>query len=176
VGGFITTYFSWHWIFLINVPIGAAWHCLLVQNCCPASPPRRATAPLDCPASCSGLAASGIVFGLSVISLPALPPWVGIATRRAGVVCGACSICSTQGAPPHPVLNLEGLCCPTRPSRRGHRRGDLFRIGIGGVPFLLPLMLQLGFGYTPFQSGLLTFASALGAIAMKLATARLFRK
>ena len=45
--------------------------------------------------------------------------------------------------------------------------GTLFRIGNGAVPFLLPLMFQLGFGMTPFQSGMLTFASAIGAITMK---------
>ena len=45
--------------------------------------------------------------------------------------------------------------------------GTLFRIGIGAMPFLLPLMLQLGFGLTPFQSGMITFVSAIGAIAMK---------
>ena len=39
----------------------------------------------------------------------------------------------------------------------------MFRLGIGALPFLLPLMLQVGFGMTPFQSGLITFASALGA-------------
>ena len=45
--------------------------------------------------------------------------------------------------------------------------GTMFRIGNGAMPFLLPLMFQLGFGMTPFQSGMLTFASAIGAIAMK---------
>ena len=45
--------------------------------------------------------------------------------------------------------------------------GFIFRIGIGAMPFLLPLMLQLGFGLTPFQSGLITFATAVGAMAMK---------
>ncbi len=45
--------------------------------------------------------------------------------------------------------------------------GFLFRLGIGALPFLLPLMLQTGFGMTPFQSGLVTFAGAVGAIGMK---------
>jgi MFS family permease len=54
--------------------------------------------------------------------------------------------------------------------------GFLFRIGIGAIPFLLPLMLQLGFGLTPFQSGLLTCATALGAIFMKTVAARILQQ
>ena len=45
--------------------------------------------------------------------------------------------------------------------------GFVFRIGIGALPFLLPLMLQLGFGMTPFQSGMITFTTAIGAMGMK---------
>ncbi len=50
--------------------------------------------------------------------------------------------------------------------------GFLFRLGIGALPFLLPLMLQIGFGMTPFQSGMVTFAGALGAIGMKTVASR----
>jgi len=53
--------------------------------------------------------------------------------------------------------------------------GFLFRIGVGATPFLLPLFLQLGFGMTPLQSGLLTFATAVGAIAMKTTAAPIIR-
>jgi fucose permease len=53
--------------------------------------------------------------------------------------------------------------------------GFVFRVGIGALPFLLPLLLQVGFGMTPFQSGLITYASAVGAMTMKMATARLLR-
>ena len=45
--------------------------------------------------------------------------------------------------------------------------GFLFRIGIGAIPFLLPLMLQIGFGLNPLQSGSLTFIAAVGAMFMK---------
>ena len=51
----------------------------------------------------------------------------------------------------------------------------MFRIGIGALPFLLPLMLQLGFNMTPFQSGLITFSTALGAMGMKAAAAMILR-
>jgi MFS family permease len=54
--------------------------------------------------------------------------------------------------------------------------GFLYRIGVGATPFLLPLFLQLGFGMNPLQSGLLTFASAVGAIAMKTTAAPILRR
>ncbi|HEY5216513.1 MAG TPA: MFS transporter [Pseudolabrys sp.] len=54
--------------------------------------------------------------------------------------------------------------------------GFVFRLGIGALPFLLPLMLQVGFGMNPFQSGLITFASAVGAISMKMAVGTVLRR
>jgi Na+/melibiose symporter-like transporter len=60
--------------------------------------------------------------------------------------------------------------------RAGVLGGSMFRIGVGATPFLLPLMLQLGFGLNPLQSGLLTFASAAGAMFMKTIAARVLKR
>ena len=54
--------------------------------------------------------------------------------------------------------------------------GLVFRIGIGAIPFLLPLLLQIGFGLTPFESGSLTFAAAAGAMAMKFTASTALRR
>jgi MFS family permease len=54
--------------------------------------------------------------------------------------------------------------------------GFTFRLGLGALPFLLPLMLQIGFGMTPFQSGMITFATALGAMGMKWAVVFILRR
>lgn len=165
VGGFITTYFTWHWIFLINVPIGIAgvW---LAGRFLPEIP-SVATPPLDV----SGfllvaMAASGVVFGLSVVSLPALPPVVGIAATLIGILSGAIYLRHAKGRA-SPVLDLRIFANPS--FRAAVLGGAVFRFGAGAVPFLLPLMFQLGFGMTPFESGMLTFASAVGALAMKFA-------
>jgi MFS family permease len=73
-----------------------------------------------------------------------------------------------------PILDLTLFKLPTfRASVFG---GFMFRLGIGALPFLLPLLLQLGFGLTPFQSGLITFTGALGAIFMKAAAASVLRR
>ncbi len=171
VGGFITTYFSWHWIFLINVPIGVVgiW---LASRFLPQT--QAATIPrLDVPGFIlSGVAASGVVFGLSVMGLAALPPYVGIATAALGLLSGALYLLHARRAA-NPLLALSLF--DNQIFRASVMGGSLFRIGIGAVPFLLPLMLQIGFGLTPFQSGMITFVSAIGALGMKLVTTWVFR-
>ncbi len=163
VGGFITTFFTWHWIFLINVPIGVLGIALAARFLPEVE--LGGTPPLDVTGFLlSAVAASGVVFGLSVVSLPALPPIVGVVTLVCGLVSFVLYIFHARRAT-HPILDLRLF------SNGGFRAavsgGALFRIGSGATPFLLPLMFQLGFGMTPFQSGMLTFASAIGAIGMK---------
>lgn len=163
VGGFITTYFTWHWIFLINVPIGAIG--IVVAGLVLPEMPGGAAARLDWPGfALSACAAAGIVFGVSVISMPALPPAIGIATLLAGAAAALLYLRHARRAAA-PILDPK-LFDNVVP-RIAIASGFIFRIGIGAVPFLLPLMFQLGFGMTPFQSGMLTFASAIGAISLK---------
>jgi EmrB/QacA subfamily drug resistance transporter len=163
IGGFITTYVSWHWIFLVNVPIGFAgiW---LAGRFLPEIPP-SGVKPLDVVGFLlSAVAASGVVFGLSVVSLPALPPIVGVIVLLTGILAGAAYLRHARRRA-HPVLDFRLF--RNRVFRTAIAGGSIFRIGAGATPFLLPLLFQLGFGLTPFQSGMLTFASALGALAMK---------
>ncbi|WP_159593468.1 MFS transporter [Chelativorans xinjiangense] len=163
LGGFITTYFSWHWIFLINVPIGLLG-IYFSGRVLPEFEPQENEKLDGRGFVLSGLAASGVVFGLSVISLPALPPAVGLATVAAGLAMAWLYARHARRAE-RPILDLRLFA--NRAFRAAIIGGSLFRIGAGAVPFLLPLMFQIGFGLTPFQSGMLTFSSALGAIAMK---------
>jgi EmrB/QacA subfamily drug resistance transporter len=163
VGGFITTFFSWHWIFIINVPIGLIG-VAVAGRVLPDMPPLP-VGRIDWPGFVlAAVASSGIVFGLSVISLPALPPAVGAATLATGAAAAAADGVHARRAA-NPILDLKLLDNPVL--RVAISSGMLFRIGLGAVPFLLPLMFQLGFGLTPFASGLLTFASAIGAISLK---------
>jgi MFS family permease len=170
LGGFITTYFSWHWIFLINVPVGiiGIWLATIFL------PEVEATAPpkLDFTGfALTSFSAAGVVFGLSVVSLPALPPIIGVTATLIGLICGLLYVRHAKRHPA-PILNLNLFKNPTfRASTVG---GTLFRICVGAMPFLTPLMLQLGFGLTPFQSGLITFAGAIGAITTKFMAKRVF--
>jgi EmrB/QacA subfamily drug resistance transporter len=172
IGGFITTYFSWEWIFLINLPVGAIG-AILSLLFIPDIPPVK-TAPLDISGFVmSGLAASGLVFGLSVISMAALPPIVGVGALAVGVISTVAFIRHARRHP-NPVLDLTLFQVPT--FRACVTAGSIFRIAMGAVPFLLPLMLQLGFGLSPFHSGMITFIGAGGALLTKFAARHVFHR
>jgi EmrB/QacA subfamily drug resistance transporter len=170
LGGFITTYFSWHWIFLINIPIGILGIAATLRYL----PDIVAGQPakLDWTGFILvAVAASGVIFGLSVISLPALPIAYGATAVVAGVFAAILYIVH-MGRIRMPILDLNLIAAPVY--RATVVSGSIFRIGNGALPFLLPLMLQLGFGLDPFQSGMITFVSAAGAIAMKFAVQPIF--
>jgi EmrB/QacA subfamily drug resistance transporter len=172
LGGFITTYASWHWIFIINVPIGLvgiAMATLYIPDVHAERPE-----PFDFAGFVlSGLGVGGLAFGLSIMGLAFLPVSVVAALIGVGAISSAAYIVHARHAAA-PILDLTLFRLPTfRASIFG---GFMFRLGIGALPFLLPLLLQLGFGLTPFQSGLITFTGALGAIFMKAAAASVLRR
>ena len=172
VGGFITTYASWHWIFIINVPIGLIGIALATRYIENLRAEKHE--PFDIVGMVlAGLGIAGVAFGFSVLGLNFLP-WTVVAALVAG---GACFIAAYLVHARHtatPALDLTLFRLPTFfASVAG---GFIFRLGLGALPFLLPLMLQVGFGMTPFQSGTVTFVTALGAMGMKWATSRILRR
>ena len=172
VGGFITTYATWHWIFIINVPIGLIGIVLATRYIPDMRAEHHDRFDLN-GMVLAGLGIAGVAFGLSVLGLNFLP-WTVVAAL---VVGGAFFIAAYLVHARHtanPALDLTLFRMPTFfASVLG---GFIFRLGIGALPFLLPLMLQIGFGMTPFQSGLITFASAFGAMGMKLAAVTILRR
>jgi EmrB/QacA subfamily drug resistance transporter len=172
LGGFITTYASWHWIFIINVPIGLAGLAMATRYIPDVRTERPA--PFDFVGFIlSGLGIGGLAFGLSVMGLEFLPIGVVAALLGVGTASAAAYIVYARHKAA-PILDLGLLKLPTfRASIFG---GFLFRLGIGALPFLLPLLLQLGFDLTPFQSGLITFTGALGSMFMKAAVAGVLRR
>jgi len=170
LGGFLTTYLSWHWIFLINVPIGALG-ILLAGRFLPKAEVEELR-PIDYRGFVLvGLAFAGMVFGLSVISLPALPIWVGFATTVVGALAGFVYVRHARRKA-DPLLNLNLF--EDRTYRNTIMGLSLFLVGMGAIPFLFPLMLQLGFGMTPFESGMVTFIGAVGALVAKFFAERLY--
>jgi EmrB/QacA subfamily drug resistance transporter len=170
VGGFLTTYLSWHWVFWINIPIGILG-IILVTKFLPATEGREPR-PLDVLGFLlSGIAFSGFVFGISVISLPAVPMIYGYLTMAAGVVAGLLYLLHARRAE-HPLLDPRMFRYPM--FRAAILGASNFRMGLGAMPFLMPLMLQLGFGLSPFQSGTVTFISAVGSMGSKIAATRTF--
>jgi EmrB/QacA subfamily drug resistance transporter len=171
LGGFITTYFSWHWIFLINIPIGLLGIFMALRYIDPIrseDPERFDLYGLIL----AGIGLGGIAFGLSVAGLNLLPWTVVVALIAVGSISMTLYVIHARRTA-SPVLDFTLLRLPTlRASIIG---GFLFRLGIGALPFLLPLLMQVGFGLSPFKSGLVTFASAVGAMGMKTLAARIIR-
>jgi EmrB/QacA subfamily drug resistance transporter len=166
IGGFITTYFSWRWIFLINLPLGILGIVLVTlffDN--PKAETRR---PLDWIGFVlTGTALFCIMYGIEAIGRGSEFTQM-IVLLVLGVVLGTLALRHLLRAN-HPLLDLSVFRIPTfRVSISG---GSLFRAGAGTLVFLLPLLLQIVFGLSAFASGSMTFASAVGSMSMK-ATAR----
>jgi EmrB/QacA subfamily drug resistance transporter len=172
VGGFITTYFSWHWIFLINVPIGIIG-LVLVTKFLPdfhRNKPRQ----MDFTGFfLAGTTFAGWVFGVSVVTMPALPMWVGFAALIVGTLTAVLYIFHFRRTE-YPLLDLRLF--RQKLFRTTMIGGTFFRLGTGAMAFLFPLMLQLTFGLTPFESGSVTFAGAVGAFAAKFFTERILNR
>jgi EmrB/QacA subfamily drug resistance transporter len=163
LGGFIATYFHWRFIFWINAPIGLLGMALVTRYI----PDLREedSWPLDVKGFVlSSIGLSSLIFGLSIAGRDYGPPLVTATLAIVGSVALVAYALHARNAP-YPIIDLRLL--QTTTFRIALLGGFLFRIGLGAVPFLLPLLLQAGFGMTPFQSGSLTFIAALGAMAMK---------
>jgi EmrB/QacA subfamily drug resistance transporter len=171
LGGFITTYVNWRWIFYINLPIGAlglflAWR--FITNVMEAH-----THPLDRVGFVlSGLGLSAFVFGLTVLGENSGSLLTGFSLAAIGLAICALFVWHAHRVP-YPVIELRLLRIPT--FRAAVIGASFFRIGVGAMPFLLPLMLQLGFGLSPFRAGVITFAASAGALVMKATAAPIIR-
>jgi EmrB/QacA subfamily drug resistance transporter len=171
VGGFLTTYFSWRAMFYLNLPIGitgvllALW---LIEDF-------RAPAPTRFDLRgffIAGLGLALLEFAIENVGRPMVPPAVGTVLFLA-----------TFGILPlydwharrrdDPILDLRLL--RIRTFRIGTVTGSVCRMGLDAVPFLLPLLFQVGFGLSPLQSGLLTFSASLGAMLVRTVSGAFLR-
>jgi EmrB/QacA subfamily drug resistance transporter len=172
LGGAITLYFHWRWIFIINVPIGIIG-LVLVQRHIP-NLVEDVVPPFDWHGfALCGIGLSVLMLGLSALGGHLLPAAVTAASIAGGAVILLAYAVHARRTP-HPSLDLRMFRVPT--FFNGVAAGSLFRIGVGATPFLMPLLLQLGFGLNPLQSGLLTCATAVGAMFMKTLTVAILKR
>jgi EmrB/QacA subfamily drug resistance transporter len=163
LGGFITTYFHWRWIFWINIPIGLlglALATLYIDNVREKNVP-----PLDRRGFVlSGIGLSGIAFGLTAFGQSLLPIEVALVLLLIGAAFTWAFVRHAREIKA-PLMNL--MLFRVQTFRASVVGGYLFRIGIGAMAFLAPLLFQLGFGLSPFESGMLTFWGAIGAMVLR---------
>ena len=172
LGGVITTYASWRWVFDINVPIGILGIALVTAFIQDVREPPRG--PFDLLGLVLvGCCLAGFTFGLETLGRGLVDGTLTAALMGAGLVCGGLYILHARRREA-PLLDLSLLRLPTFGVSVGS--GTLSRIGIGAIPFLLPLMLQVAFGWTAAESGLVTFASSAGALVMKAAAQAALRR
>ena len=172
LGGFLVTYASWRWVFDINVPIGVLGVVLVslfIRDVREAE-----TYPLDL----RGLVLSGLAMAALMAGLETAGRGVVSGLATAALLAGGTVAAAGYGlharARARPLLDLSLLRVAT--FRVSVVSGSLFRVGVGAVPFLLPLMLQIGFGDSALRSGFITLASSAGALAMKPVTSVALRR
>jgi EmrB/QacA subfamily drug resistance transporter len=171
LGGFIVTYASWRWIFFINFPIGILG--IILVNLLVGDLKEVGRRPFDFRGfALTGIGLTTLALGFENVGRGALPVAAILALLLAGAGCTILYVRHASRAA-HPIIDLALMKIPTYASAT--IGGFLFRMGLGALPFLLPLMLQVGFGLDPLSSGLLTFASAAGAMTMKLTAAQIIR-
>jgi MFS family permease len=171
LGGFIVTYSTWRWIFYINLPVGIVG--IILGRLFIADIREKEVGPLDVRGFVlAGVGLAGLTFGLEAVGRGAMPVAAVGALIIGGAICFVLYVLHARHAS-YPIIDLALMRIPTfSASIYG---GSLFRIGIGALPFLLPMMLQVGFGMNALGSGLITFASAAGAMAMRLTATPVIR-
>ncbi|HCI4559449.1 TPA: MFS transporter [Klebsiella quasipneumoniae subsp. similipneumoniae] len=171
LGGFITRYASWHWIFFINVPLGVAAIILSLRIIPDIRETERRAFDM------TGFITTAVAMVSLVTAMERLGDrqpqfWPTLALAALGFSCLLYSIRHFRRAAA-PMVRLDALQVPTfRVTMYG---GSLFRASISAVPFLLPLLFQVGFGMDPFHSGLLVLAVFVGNLTIKPATTPLIR-
>ncbi len=172
LGGFIVQHFSWRWIFWVNIPVGLfnvwlAWYCLH-------DVPPQNVHPLDKVGfGLFSIGLVGLTFGLSLLSDMAFNLSVGAVIIIAALCCLAVYIWHSR-ARENPIVKVKLFVY--RSFRISIISNSLGRIGFGGLPFLLPLLLQIGLGYSAQTAGFLLVPTAIGLMISKTMVIRLLRQ
>ncbi len=172
VGGFIVTYLSWHWIFYINVPIGLTGIVLVTRYIEEMREPTRTKFDL-LGLLLAGSALASFMFGIEIASRGVGSRAVALSLVGAGMASAGLYALHARRHP-QPMLDFRLMRIAT--FRLSVMCGSCSRIAVGAMPFLLPMMLQLGFGLSAAHSGLITFVTSLGSLGMRLAAPVFLRR
>lgn len=171
-GGAIVTLTSWRWIFFVNIPFGVLGILLALAFL---DETEKASAPVPFDAKGFFLLALGLCALLGALETAGkalAPTWVSWLVAGLGSLA-LLLYCLHGRSREHPIIDLSILRFQT--FRTNVVGGMPLRIAIGASPFLLPLMLQLGFGLSPLVSGALTVATAVGGLSTRVVMKRAIR-
>jgi EmrB/QacA subfamily drug resistance transporter len=171
LGGFITSYANWRWIFFINVPLGLIAIVLALRIIPDIYEETRR--PFDTPGFiATSVAMVSLVCAMEMMGAQEVNTLITFALLAVGMTTLIYALRHFRRAE-WPMIRLDALQVPTfRVTMYG---GSLFRASISAVPFLLPLLFQVGFGMDAFHSGLLVLAVFVGNLTIKPATTPLIR-
>lgn len=172
LGGFIVSYFNWRWIFFINLPI--AFVAIPLVRAFVPNIREQQVSPIDwLGVSLTGVGLAALMFGFENLGRNALTPWQVAALFAVSLACFLVYWRHARGNP-HAIIDLSVF--RIRTFRTAVVGGGFMRISIGAVPFLLAMLLQVGFGMNAFTAGLMTFLSSAGALVMKSCAPPLLRR
>lgn len=173
LGGFITTYASWRWIFLLNIPLGILG-VLLILGFVPKHA-REARTPFDLTGFVlTAVSLATLLHGLALVGQHNTSAARGGLYIAIGVVSGGAAVRHALRHPA-PMLNLAAVRFPTF-ALCTVSGGLLARVAISMTPFLLPLMFQIGFGASAFEAGIMLLVYMAGNLAMKSLTTPILRR
>ena len=171
LGGFITMYFSWHWIFYINVPLGlvalaVAWQ--VVPNVHVEERRKFDAAGFFL----TGIATLGLLSGIELLGRPGISAFATVAVFGIGIASAAAAVRRSLTTP-HPLISVTVF--RTLTFKLAMRGGGVFRGCLATLPFMLPLLFQVGFGLDPVISGTLVLGIFIGNLGMKPGTSWILR-
>lgn len=172
LGGAIVTFADWRWVFFINMPVAVAG-VVLVRAYVP-DVKEQSVSPIDwLGIALTAVGLAGLIFGFENLGRDDLPAAVVAALFVGGLLCLWLYGRHAKGNP-HAIIDLSIFRIATfQASVVG---GGFFRITMGATPFLLAMLLQVGFGMSAFAAGTMTFISAAGALVMKTTAPPILRR
>ncbi|MET1004198.1 MAG: DHA2 family efflux MFS transporter permease subunit [Propionibacteriaceae bacterium] len=172
LGGWLSTYAGWEWIFLVNIPLGVLAFVVAIRVV-----PSMAAG--EVPALdwigflLTGLTLAALLLGMEQVGASGRSGWLVVTLLVTAGVAGVLTVWRMLSAR-HPLLDLRALHVQT--FRVGNASGMVYRMAISAAPFLLPLMFQLAFGWTAVHAGLMVMAVFAGNVLIKPATSPLIRR
>lgn len=174
VGGYLATYWTWHWIFRLNVPISIiciilAWKLLPKDD-----EAKEGSKHFDLVGFVlSGLGLAGFMIGVEMFSQDGIPFYIPLALMIFSIMLILLNVKYSRHTS-RPLIDYSILQIKTY--RIAIFVGTITRMVIGVAPYLVPLMFQVGFGLSPFRAGALFVATMAGNLSMKTMTVRMIKR